>query len=89
MNRKFKITFVRFTTTPIFMGDFVSPAARSTVPKMVLAVRNNIGKYKIRKYCPAKSRIPSSTCIHTGICPDKATVITVTATPTTSTESNA
>ena len=77
MRRKFKTTLIRFTSTPIFMGDFVSPADRSTVPKMMLAVLGSIGRYKIRKYCDAISLIFTSTCIHTGTIPLKDTVTAV------------
>ena len=46
---------MKFTTTPIFIGVFVSPAARSTVPKIMLAVLGSIGTYKIKKYRAANA----------------------------------
>ena len=49
MSRKFRITLITLTITPIFIGVFVSPAARSTVPKMMEAVRGSMGMYKIKK----------------------------------------
>jgi len=44
MSRKFKITLMILTQTPTFMGVLVSPAARRTVPKMMLAVRGSMGR---------------------------------------------
>ena len=76
---------VRFTMIPIFIGVFVSPAARKIVPKMMVAVRSSIGVYKIKKYVEAVSRIPSFTCIQTGICPLSPKVAAVKTEPTTRT----
>ena len=41
--RKFSTTFTRFTRIPTRMGVLVSPAARRTVPKMMVAVRGSMG----------------------------------------------
>ena len=40
---------MRLTATPIFIGVRVSPAARSTVPKMMLAARGSMGTYRMKK----------------------------------------
>lgn len=77
MRRKFSATLIRLTKTPIFIGDLVSPAERSTVPKMMLAARGSMGRYKIRKYLEDMARMAGSTCIHTGTRPLKEVVTMV------------
>ena len=89
MSSTFSTTLMILTTAPTFIGVFVSPAARSTVPKMMLAVRGSIGRYKMKKYAAAIDRICSSTCIHTGILPLKPSVTPVKNRPTTSTVNTA
>ena len=43
-----------FTSKPTRMGVFVSPEARSNVPKIMIAVRGSMGAYTIKKYLEAK-----------------------------------
>ena len=71
------------------MGVLVSPAARSTVPRMMLAVRNSMGRYRMKKYREAAGRMWGSARIQTGIRPLRETVRTVHAPPMTSTDSTA
>ena len=66
ISRKLRTTLTIFTAIPTFIGVLVSPAARRTVPKIMLAVLGSIGRYSIKKYLDASDRILSSTCIHTG-----------------------
>ena len=37
-----------FTSSPTHIGVLVSPTARRTVPKIILAARNSIGVYRIK-----------------------------------------
>ena len=67
------------------MGVLVSPAARSTVPNRMLAVRNSMGTYRMKKYRWVSSRMEGSTCIHTGTMGLKPSVSAVKSTPTTQT----
>ena len=71
------------------MGVLVSPTARRTVPKMMVAVRGSMGRYKMKKYCPASRRSGSSTRIQTGITPDRPRVRTVKKPPQTAVTSTA
>ena len=66
------------------MGVRESPAERRTIPNRMEAVRNSMGRYRILKYREAISRMPGSTCIHTGTCPAAARVRTVSRVPSTS-----
>ena len=55
MSRKLSVTFTMFTSTPTRMGVLVSLAARSAVPKMMVAARGSMGRYRMKKYCDAMS----------------------------------
>ena len=66
---------------PTFMGVLVSPAARRTVPKMIVAARKSMGVYRMKKYRLAVGRMAGSTCIHTGITPLRPRVTAVNTTP--------
>ena len=57
INKKFNTTFVIFTHPPTRMGVFVSPTARKTVPKIMEAVRNSMGAYRMKKYLDAIGRM--------------------------------
>ena len=74
-------TLMILTHTPTFMGVLVSPAARSTVPKMIVAERKSMGVYRMKKYCVARGRTDSATCIHTGTMPLRPRVTMVKITP--------
>ena len=71
------------------MGVLVSPAPRSTAPKIIDAARNSMGVYKTKKYVAAVLRISGSTCIRTGTMGERASVRTVNKIPDTSTASTA
>ena len=43
MKKKLRTTFMRFTHIPTRIGVFVSPTARSIVPKIMLAARASMG----------------------------------------------
>ena len=43
MKKKLRVTFIKLTKSPTRMGVFVSPAERSTVPKIPDAVLASIG----------------------------------------------
>ena len=43
MSRKFSATLTMLTQMPAFIGVLLSPAARSTVPKMMVATRAAMG----------------------------------------------
>ena len=72
-----------------FSGVLVSPAARSTVPKMISIVRNRLAVYSVKKYRDAILRMAASACIQMGICPLRDSVAAMTSTPTTSATSTA
>ena len=71
------------------MGVLVSPAARSTVPRTMLDVRNSMGRYRIRKYREARGRMEASARIQMGIRPLRETVSTVQVPPMSKTDSTA
>ena len=73
---------MRFINTPTRMGVLVSPAARSTVPKRMLAVRKSMGTYRMKKYRWVSSRMAGSTCIHTGTMGLRLRVSAVKSAPT-------
>ena len=53
INKKFKTTLTTLTSIPTRIGVFVSPTARSSVPKMMVTVRASIGVYRMKKYWDA------------------------------------
>ena len=49
MSRKFSTTLMMLTATPTFMGVLVSPAARRSAPKMIVAALGSMGRYRMKK----------------------------------------
>lgn len=71
------------------MGVRVSPDARSTVPKMIVALRNSMGIYRMKKYSAASERRCGSAFIHSGIFAASKRGSIVNRTPESSTASTA